>query len=353
MGIAARSSSKRVFADLEAEGLAPAGLLLAAFDERTNAATQKLLGMLTPMPEALDTVRRDLQRALDDAETWWQLAEAGEDPQDTHLQGNDADDDEAAEELKSLHASSRIQSRIMKHFDRMRLHAPRSGLEEVGQIEDTLRLDDLQDSANQEHTWWQALNPQEDRVLPHTEWVTANRLRLGTPIGVVDRICGCCGSKLIDRPGYHSLCCSTSESTMGHNRVRDCVGPTGRDAGEQYGKICTALFGDLQTQGIVFEPMIFSAYGRRHRRATQLIHTAAQRAARHRGWSSAAGLRRWWLRQLAAEVWRRAARMVYACSWTSGSKPWLRGPDPIEEATHDTSAATGGSAALGMCWAPV
>ena len=179
----------------------------------------------------------------------------------------------------------------------------------------------------------------------------------------------CCGSKVLDVHGYHALCCSTSESTIGHNRRRDCIGqvcaysdpatelevpglcprdpalrpadvltralhptstvaadvgvraPHAGDAGHQY---LTEMhvrkvekyaphFSDLQTQGVVDEPIIFSAYGRRHPRATQLIHTAALRAARRRGWSSAAGLKKWWLRQLAAESWRRAARMVHAC----------------------------------------
>ena len=39
---------------------------------------------------------------------------------------------------------------------------------------------------------------------------------------------------------------------------------------------------DLAAQGIVYEPVIFSAYGKRHPRATEMIKFAAFRAARRR-----------------------------------------------------------------------
>ncbi len=42
--------------------------------------------------------------------------------------------------------------------------------------EDIRRFDDLQDPANQEHILWQALNPQSDRVLPRTDWITDMRV---------------------------------------------------------------------------------------------------------------------------------------------------------------------------------
>ena len=105
-------------------------------------------------------------------------------------------------------------------------------------------------------------------------------------------------------------------------------------------------FNDLQSQGIVFEPLIVSAYGRRHPRATQLIDTAAQRAARRRGWSNAAGLRKWWLRQLAAEVWRRAARMVHACFPRGGRRPWLEEPDSMEWDADEMAELSGSGARL-------
>jgi hypothetical protein len=70
---------------------------------------------------------------------------------------------------------------------------------------------------------------------------------------------------------------------------------------------------DLARQGIVYKPMTFTAYGRRHPDATNMLHIAATTVARQRGDSSAIGLQKHWQRQLAAEIWRRAARTVRAC----------------------------------------
>ena len=70
---------------------------------------------------------------------------------------------------------------------------------------------------------------------------------------------------------------------------------------------------DLLDQGIMYEPIIFSAYGRAETRANELLKLAAAKAARQRGMASSTGLLKWWRRQIAAEIWRRAARMVHAC----------------------------------------
>ena len=70
---------------------------------------------------------------------------------------------------------------------------------------------------------------------------------------------------------------------------------------------------DLAQQGIIYKPMIFTAYGRRHPSATNMINHAATTVARQRGYATANGLQRHWQRQMAAEIWRRAARMVKAC----------------------------------------
>ena len=70
---------------------------------------------------------------------------------------------------------------------------------------------------------------------------------------------------------------------------------------------------DLDSHGIVYMPMIFTAYGRRHPSATKMLKHAATTVARQRGYANVSGLQSHWQRQLAAEVWRRAARMVKAC----------------------------------------
>ena len=70
---------------------------------------------------------------------------------------------------------------------------------------------------------------------------------------------------------------------------------------------------DFDRQGIAYKPMIFTAYGRRHPRATNMLHHAATTMARQRGYANANGLQTHWQRQLAAEIWHRTARIVRVC----------------------------------------
>ena len=70
---------------------------------------------------------------------------------------------------------------------------------------------------------------------------------------------------------------------------------------------------ELETEGILYKPATFSTYGRRHPDTTRLMTLAARRAARYRGLSDHRSLLRRWQRSVAAEVWRRAAKMVRAC----------------------------------------
>ena len=70
---------------------------------------------------------------------------------------------------------------------------------------------------------------------------------------------------------------------------------------------------DLDRQGISYQPFTVTAFGRRHPSATKMLRQAAAKVARQQGIVNAKGLERRWQRQLAAEVWRRASRMVRAC----------------------------------------
>ena len=103
---------------------------------------------------------------------------------------------------------------------------------------------------------------------------------------------------------------------------------------------------DLAAQGIVYEPIIFSAYGRRHPKATDMIKFAASRAARRRGWSTATGFMKWWSRQLAAELWRRIARMTHACMPRGGHHVGLEHIPPDDD-TDSEEVSGPGDARLG------
>ena len=233
---------------------------------------------------------------------------------------------------------------------------------------DALRLDELRDP-HQDHSWLLSLNPEVDVVLPEDEWIMAMRIRLGCPVVSGEHVCRCCGTKILDRQGYHALCCSLAESTRGHNSARDSLlagfavsdpgsakevaglipsapdlrpadiltraahettlvavdvgvkAPHAQDAGldctetmqqsklDYYGPYLL----ELERQGIRYAPATFSSFGRRHPDTCQIMLLAARKAARYRGLSDHRPLLRRWQRSIAAELWRRAAKMVRAC----------------------------------------
>ena len=84
---------------------------------------------------------------------------------------------------------------------------------------------------------------------------------------------------------------------------------------------------EMAEQGIVYRPLTFSCYGRRHPDTTQFMKEAAAKAARCKGIKDHKALYRRWSRAVTAEVWRRAGRMVLAClkrgddgaEWPSGA----------------------------------
>ena len=231
-----------------------------------------------------------------------------------------------------------------------------------------LRLDDLNDE-HQEHTWLWALNPVTEPVLAQEDWITAVRLKLGCPQISSEMLCASCGDRVVDRQAYHALCCARGESTKGHNRVRDTfharfaasdqgaaieveglipsqpqlrpadilttsarehgtsamdVGicaPHAAGAGDncvekmRYDKFDTYadVFHELEAQNIFYLPATISCYGRRHPSVTQVLLQAARAAARRRGTGSHNAILRRWHREIASEVWKRAARMIHAC----------------------------------------
>ena len=244
-----------------------------------------------------------------------------------------------------------------------------------------------------------SLNPELDVVLPEAEWLTAVRVRLGCAIVSGEQVCRCCGEHVLDRQCYHATCCSMAESTKGHNRLRDSLhagfsvsdpgaereveglipsaprlrpadiltiaahetslvavdvgvkAPHSRDAGLD----CTEAMkhvklryyedhlGELERQGILFKPATFSTFGRRHPDTTKIMLLAARRAARYRGMSDHRSLLKRWHRSVAAEAWRRVAKMVHAClpGDSVAAERVLTG-EGCAEARRDTAAVGAG-----------
>ena len=70
----------------------------------------------------------------------------------------------------------------------------------------------------------------------------------------------------------------------------------------------------LERQNIVYQPLVFSAFGRPHPEAYKFMRRLSQQLARRRSFVAAATIQKRLEQNVAIEIWRRAARMVLACS---------------------------------------
>ena len=71
---------------------------------------------------------------------------------------------------------------------------------------------------------------------------------------------------------------------------------------------------ELERQNIVYRPLVFSSFGRPHPEAAKFLKRLAQQVARRRCFVHASTIQRRLEQNIATEIWRRAARMVIACS---------------------------------------
>ena len=256
---------------------------------------------------------------------------------DLHLDGDDGE----AEATSVRPTAFRIQKRLSEVIDEPKVAELRKAFMDADALEDVLRLDELQDE-HQEHTWIWALNPVTEPVLPEADWQCAARLKLGCPQLSSEMVCNYCGEKVLDRQGYHALCCAVGESTKGHNAVRDglhagfiavdpgaateVVGlipsqpdlrpadvltsatrahgsmavdvgicaPHASGAGDNCVENMRAhkfehyanVLRELERENIEYLPATISCYGRRHPSVTQILIKASQAAARRRGVAS-------------------------------------------------------------------
>jgi hypothetical protein len=230
-------------------------------------------------------------------------------------------------------------------------------------------------------------------------------VRLGCEVASAELLCGACGEHVLDKQAYHALCCAKGESTRGHNRVRNAMhlGFAAADASSACevqglvpshptlrpadiltqaahprltaavdvmvkspnaggaGHDCTEagkrekldnyrdILDELEAQVIRYMPAVFSSYGRRHPDVTDMMMEAARRAARQRGEVDHKVLLRRWQREVASQVWRRAANMVHKClnkhgevteKWLSGEAVPMEGDgDESEEETEEQEDA--------------
>ncbi len=239
----------------------------------------------------------------------------------------------------------------------------------AGRSSAMMRLEELADPET-DHAWLWHLSKHRGPVLQSDEYVEALRVRLGCAGPAEPVACALCNAALFDSAGAHAHCCSTAEATRGHHAVsREVLGVakqldpsseheapglipgtrlrpadvltgalghglTALDVGiaspdaQHAGDDCRATMyaekvayyaphGDaLDRQGIDYQSLIWSAYGRPHPRTTTILRTLSRKLARRRGCSDAERRHRRLRAAIATEIWRRAAKQVFAC-WPS------------------------------------
>ena len=70
----------------------------------------------------------------------------------------------------------------------------------------------------------------------------------------------------------------------------------------------------LERQNVVYQPLVFSCYGRPHADAYKFMKRLSQQLARRRQFMAASTIQRRLEQNVATEIWRRAAHMVFECS---------------------------------------
>ena len=280
----------------------------------------------------------------------------------------EADTDELEVGGNHRHGCSQVQWKLCFLQDKLKASKLRHIFVETDAVEDKMRLDDL-DSEHQEHSWMWALSPVTDTVLPQDEWRCAMRLRLGCEQLSSEMLCASCGERVLDKQGYHALCCAKGESTKGHNSIRDSLhagfaasdpgaaievlglipsqpdlrpadilttatrssgsiavdvgicAPHASGAGEDCVETMrinkfdhySDVLAELEQQRIEYLPATMSCFGRRHPCVTTILSQASTAAARRTGFGNEKAFFRRWSRTIAAKTWQRAARMVMAC----------------------------------------
>ncbi len=281
------------------------------------------------------------------------------------------DEDEDSEHPDNSGGSRavRLQRLILAFMDEQHEEQLRNMHVAAGRSSAMMRLEELADPET-DHAWLWHLSKHRGPVLQSDEYVEALRVRLGCAGPAEPVACALCNAALFDSAGAHAHCCSTAEATRGHHAVsREVLGVakqldpsseheapglipgtrlrpadvltgalghglTALDVGiaspdaQHAGDDCRATMyaekvayyaphGDaLGRQGIDYQPLIWSAYGRPHPRTTTILRTLSRKLARRRGCSDAERRYRRLRAAIATEIWRRAAKQVFAC-WPS------------------------------------
>ena len=283
-----------------------------------------------------------------------------------HLLPDDADGDDEHPDANALPTALAIQKALFRITDARRNALIRHSMLRRGDLPGVRRLDELQ-HAECDHTWMWTLSRHKGKPLAPDDFIDALRIRLGIAGPCELLPCELCGAELMDAAGAHALCCARAESTRGHHGVARTlfdevaivdpaaeleapglipgtllrpadvltsaagagltaldIGIASPDAANAGNDCVVSMYGRkeayyaeyepaLACQNVVYQPMVFSCYGRPHPRTTAILRTLAKRLSRRRGCASAEWRYRRLRARLASSLWTRAARMVRAC----------------------------------------
>ena len=236
---------------------------------------------------------------------------------------------------------------------------------------DVRRLRELRDeSVNRDWMW--AINPAHGTYILKKNFQTCIRLLLGAYQRDEPKICPRCEKFILDRSGYHALCCGGPQANVGHTAVRDIIldlvrlvdssarteepalilsAPTlrpadiftstalpgcqaaldtgicspdasgaGDDCCESMRKRKLKEYGEfldeMAAQDIRYIPLTFSCYGRAHPETLHILEKLSARAARKFGMTDHRPIFRRTLARIGIAIWNRAAEMIQLCSTT-------------------------------------
>ena len=355
-------------------GMVGAGVIEAAYDARTNAAVSRLSNTLGEVRKG--TLNEEISSAVEaTAKRWTSLlgptVEAEPPSHSDRRNGGlvlEAGEEDPDYSGPSSARAVALQRKILKLVDDERLESLDAELQAAEQWSDVRRIKEIRDPRCS-HNWLWALHPAHGCHMRPDEYVAAVRLRLGAEVAREPVICARCGIATMDRCGAHALLCSRAQATIGHNRVRDVlldfihmadpaaeievggliptamqrrpadilsgaalagalaaidVGITSPDASGGGVDCCESMrrrkladyephVEEFRQRGMVYTPMIWSAYGRPHSETEVLLRNIAKRAARRKGIADFENILRRAVARIGCAIWKRAARMVLQC----------------------------------------
>ena len=339
----------------------PVAGLLNCFDDRTNEAIGRFEQLL---PEG---ARIRMQSVIDDFRTTSIEDRRSHAPRLSALAGDGLVVPAGAEDIEA-EGECNLQSNLCSIIDEFRANSLEDLLHEGGDWSGKRRLRELRDKTTS-HGWLWSLNPCHGPIVPISHFLTAVRLRLGAPCIESTMVCPRCGREDLDRPCAHALCCALPEATRGHNNVRGVVlqlahladpsasseplnlilsapmlrpadiltsaafpgclaaldigvsSPDSTGAGDDCCESMRArkcndyanYLPELQNNGVRYQPLTFSAYGRMHLETESVLLSLSLRAARRRGLRDHRPILKRACCAIGVQIWKRAASMVLAC----------------------------------------